>query len=163
MMRLAKLEDIQQIMFIIRSTISEMRTYNNIQWDEAYPQENDFINDIQEGTLYVSERAGQLVAVMCVNNVEPEEYQGLNWSSDKALVIHRMAVDSKHRRKGIGLEMMKFAEELAHQKNTDYLKIDTNSLNEKMKALFMRCGYSLIGEMSFMGKETPFYAFEKKL
>lgn len=164
MMRIAELADIKQIMNIISATIIEMHTYNNTQWDETYPQEKDFISDIQEGNLYVSERDGQLVAFVCVNRVEPDEYEGLNWASrNKVMVIHRMAVDSDHRRKGFGEELMKFAEDLAQQNNISYLKTDTNSRNEKMNALFIRCGYTLIGEMSFLGKETPFYAYEKIL
>ncbi|KJR48843.1 putative acetyltransferase [Desulfosporosinus sp. I2] len=164
MMRIAELADIKQIMAIIQATIIEMRTYNNTQWDETYPQEKDFVNDIREGNLYVSERDSQLVAFVCVNKVEPDEYEELNWTSkNKAMVIHRMAVAPQHRRKGIGKELMKFAEDLSLQNNITYLKTDTNSLNEKMNVLFIRCGYTMIGEMSFLGKETPFYAYEKAL
>jgi hypothetical protein len=32
-----------------------------------------------------------------------------------------------------------------------------------MNALFLRCGYKLVGEMSFLGKEKPFYCYEKVL
>lgn len=38
MIRKATMEDIKDIMEIIRKTIIEMRTYNNTQWDENYPQ-----------------------------------------------------------------------------------------------------------------------------
>lgn len=164
MMRRAELADLKQIMATIRATIMEMQTYNNTQWDETYPQENDFINDIREENLYVSELDGQVVAFLCINKVEPVEYEELNWSSrNEAMVIHRMAVDPNHRRKGIAKELMNFADDLAQQHNISYLKTDTNSLNEKMKALFVRCGYTYIGEMNFLGKETPFYAYEKEL
>lgn len=164
MMRSAELTDLEQIMAIIHDTIIEMRTYHNTQWDETYPQEKDFINDIREGNLYVSERDRQIVAVVCVNKVEPDEYERLNWTSkNKAMVLHRMAVGSRHRRQGIGKELMKFAEDLARQSNIAYLKTDTNSINEKMNALFIRYGYTMIGKMSFLGKETPFYAYEKAL
>jgi hypothetical protein len=32
-----------------------------------------------------------------------------------------------------------------------------------MKALFLKCGYNFIGEISFLGKETPFYCYDKML
>lgn len=163
-MRKAHLEDIKEIMSIIRKTIMEMHSYHNHQWDEFYPQEKDFINDIQVGDLYVAERNGRLVAFICVNKIEPAEYSGLNWSSRKdVMVIHRMAVDPEYRRNGVGRELMNFAEDLALKSNIDYLKTDTNSINEKMKALFLKFGYNFIGEMSFLGKETPFYCYDKLL
>ena len=163
-MRKASLEDLKDIMSIIRKTIREMHSYHNDQWDESYPQEKDFMKDIQEGDLYVLERNERPVAFICVNKIEPAEYNGLHWSSKKdVMVIHRMAVNPEYRRQGIGSELMNFAEELALKQDIGYLKTDTNSINEKMKALFIKCGYGYIGEMSFLGKETPFYCYDKQI
>lgn len=163
-MRKAHLEDIKEIMIIIRKIIMEMHSYHNHQWDEFYPQEKDFIHDIQEGDLYISERNGKLVAFVCVNKIEPIEYSGLNWSSRKdVMVIHRMAVDPECRRNGVGRELMNFAEDLALKSNIDYLRTDTNSINENMKGLFLKLDYNFIGEISFLGKETPFYCYDKLL
>jgi len=164
MIRKAVLEDTKEIMEIIAATISEMRNYNNTQWDENYPQEKDFINDIQRGDLYVSERDGKLVGFICINNIEPAEYNWLSWSlNGDCMVVHRMAVNSSLRRSGIGTELMKFADNLALASNIRYLKTDTYSINTKMNALFKKCGYALVGEMSFLGKEKPFYCYEKIL
>ena len=58
---------------------------------------------------------------------------------------------------------MKFTEEFALKSNVRYLKTDTYSINPKMNSLFVRSGYKLIGEMSFLGKENPFYCYEKVL
>ena len=162
-MRKACLDDLKVIMSIIRRTIKEMHSYHNNQWDESYPQEKDFMKDIQDGDLYVLEKKGRLVAFICVNKIEPAEYSGLNWCLEKkdVMVIHRMAVDPKCRRNGIGSELMNFAEELALLQETGYLKTDTNSINENMKALFLKCGYNYIGEISFLGKNTPFYCYGK--
>lgn len=163
-MRKAQLEDIKEIMVIIRKTIAEMQSYHNTQWDEFYPQEKDFMSDIQEGDLYVSEKDGRIVAVICVNKIEPAEYNGLDWSKGKdSMVIHRMAVDPEYRRNGVGRKLMNFAEDLAMKSNINYLKTDTNSINEKMNALFVKCDYNFVGEMSFLGKETPFYCYDKVL
>jgi len=163
-MRKAILKDIKDIMDIIRMTVIEMHSYYNYQWDEGYPQEKDFIADINEGDLYVAERDGKLVGFICVNKIEPVEYCGLDWSSaKKVMVIHRMSVHPEYRRNGLGLELMKFAEGLAQSININYLKTDTNSLNEKMKGLFLKCGYNFIGEINFLAKKTPFYCYDKIL
>lgn len=163
-MRKAIVQDIIGIMDIIRMVVHEMHSYHNFQWDEFYPQKKDFLADISAGDLYVSERDGKLVGFVCVNKIEPVEYCGLDWSSRKDfMVIHRMAVDPAYRRNGVGRELMTFAEELALKSNIAYLKTDTNSINKKMKALFLKCGYNFIGEICFLGKETPFYCYDKRL
>lgn len=162
MIRKAVKEDIKNIMKIIEETIVEMHLYGNYQWDENYPQEKDFINDIQKGDLFAYEREGKLVGFVCINQVEPAEYRGLNWSfNEEFLVIHRMAVKPSVRKTGIGTELMKFADRLALENNIRYIKTDTNSVNAKMNALFKKCGYNFVGEISFLGKEKPFYCYEK--
>lgn len=164
MIRKAVLEDLKDIMNIIKETIAEMHSYNNYQWDESYPQEKDFIEDIENGCLYAAERDGKLQGFVCINKIEPAEYSGLNWSlKDEAMVIHRMSVNPNSRRMGIGTELMNFAEELALKNNITYLKTDTYSINTKMNALFVKCGYKFVGEMSFRGREKPFYSYEKIL
>ncbi|CAH2213039.1 GNAT family N-acetyltransferase [Tepidibacter aestuarii] len=164
MIRKAVLGDLNNIMEIIKETIEEMHSYNNYQWDENYPQSKDFANDIEKGDLYVDDINGQVAGFICVNYVEPDEYNGLDWSFDeKAMVIHRMAVNFNCRNKGIGISLMKFAEELAVANGVKYLKTDTYSLNTKMNSLFKKLDFKLIGEMSFLGKEKPFYCYDKLL
>ncbi|CVK20934.1 GNAT family N-acetyltransferase [Sporomusa sphaeroides] len=164
MIRKANSADIQEIMKIIRETIIEMQSYDNTQWDENYPQEKDFGKDIQKGDLYVSERDGNLVGFACINKIEPAEYSGLPWSmKETAMVVHRMAVATAYRKSGIGTELMKFADEYALKNEVRYLKTDTYSINTKMNALFAKCGYKWVGEMSFLDKKKPFYCYEKVL
>lgn len=162
MIRKAILADITDIMAIIKETIIELHSYGNTQWDENYPQEKDFLLDIQQGDLYVSEREGTLAGFACINKVEPAEYTALPWSmQETAMIVHRMAVTPGCRRSGIGTELMAFADEYAVKNNVRYLKTDTYSINTKMNALFEKCGYKLVGEMRFLSKEKPFYCYEK--
>lgn len=162
MIRKATLEDIQDIMEIIKQTIVEMNAYNNYQWDENYPQEEDFIRDIQREELFVIERKRKIAGFVCINKAEPVEYNGLNWTLDKAaVVLHRMSVYTAYRRSGIGMELMKFADEVALKSNLKYIKTDTYSINKNMNSLFVKCGYNLVGEIRFLGKEKTFYCYEK--
>ena len=160
--RKAVIEDLKDIMEIIKQTVVEMHSYNNNQWDENYPKEKDFISDIQKEDLFVLERQGKLAGFVCINKVEPLEYSGLRWSlNEDTMVVHRMSVDPTYRRNGIGKELMKFTDELALRNNIRYLKTDTYSINTKMNALFEKSGYNFVGEMSYLGKKEPFYCYEK--
>lgn len=114
MIRKATKIDISKIMEIITTTVKEMKLYNNTQWDENYPQAKNFSKDIETGDLYVDELNGEIRGFVCVNYAEPTEYRCINWqSSEKAMVIHRMAVNPNFRNQGVGISLLKFSEELA--------------------------------------------------
>jgi GNAT superfamily N-acetyltransferase len=164
MIRKAVMEDLNEIMEIIKETVAEMKTYGNTQWDDNYPQAKDFAGDIEKGELFVDERGGDVAGFICLNQVEPKEYCGLEWYAEgQAMVVHRMAVNPRFRRQGVAAGMMKFADDLALSRGIRHMKTDTYSVNPKMNALFVKCGYRLIGEMSFLGKEKPFNVYEKML
>ena len=164
MIRKASLNDVDSIMDIIKSTVEEMKTYNNTQWDESYPQANDFIKDIESEELYVEAEGKEIKGFICINYIEPKEYDDLNWvSNSKTMVIHRMAVNPKFRQQGIATKLIKLAEQLALDNNVVYLKTDTYSINTKMNSLFKKCGFNLVGEMSLLGKEKPFFCYDKLL
>lgn len=160
----AKSNDIQGIMEIIKETVKEMKSYNNTQWDENYPKEQDFDEDIKSGDLYIEKQDEIITGFICVNYIEPEEYKDLKWSkNEKCMVVHRMAVNPNFRKKGVGSRLMNFAEDLAIKSGVNYLKTDTYSINTKMNSLFRKFNYNFIGDMSFLGKEEPFYCYEKVL
>lgn len=164
MIRKANMNDLEKIMKIIKSTVEEMKDYNNTQWDDNYPSDEDFVSDIKKQDLYVEEMDGEVAGFICLNYEEPKEYADLNWSSDKkAMVIHRMAVNPSFRKKGIASKLVDFAEKLAEKNSVSYLKSDTYSVNSKMNALLTKCGFIKIGEMSFLGKEKSFYCYDKIL
>jgi len=74
-----------------------------------------------------------------------------------------MGVSPDHRKIGVGFEMVAFADELAIKNNIKYLKTDTYSLNRNAQGLFQKLGYIFVGEMNFLGKEKPFYCYEKTI
>lgn len=162
MIRKATCSDLDNIMEIIEETVEEMKSYNNNQWDESYPKVEDFILDIENEELYIYDLKGEIQGFICVNYIEPVEYKDLEWSSEKNfMVIHRMAVDKNVRNKSIGKKLMEFAERLSQSNNINFLKTDTNSVNIKMNSLFKKCGFNFVGEIKFLGKESPFYCYEK--
>lgn len=164
MIRKAVLMDLDIITKILKDTLAEMHSYNNYQWDENYPNKQDFINDINEGSLYVYEDNCLVVGFLCINIKEPVEYKGLNWSlNEGAYILHRLAVDINHRKEKVGFKLMQFAEDLAINNKIFYLKTDTYSLNTKAQRLIECCGYEYVGTMEFLNKEKPFYCYEKKL
>ncbi len=164
LIRQADLGDIEEIMRIITTVCREMRLEGNLQWDETYPQAVDFEKDIRKKELFINEIDGRVGGFLCINHHEPEEYAQIHWSShQKPLVLHRMAVASEFRGRGIGAVLLRFAEELARKNGVAYLRSDTNSLNPKMNALFQKMGYTFVGHMDAFGKKVPFNFYDKLL
>ena len=141
-----------------------MHAYGNYQWDEVYPTEQDFASDITQGDLFVSEAEGQICGLICINQTEPAVYADAGWTlAEKALVLHRMAVDPDMRGRGTGSELLQQAETLALSLGLRYLKTDTYALNEKAQQLFLKHGYHFCGEIQFRKMEHQFYCYEKVL
>lgn len=163
-MRKATLNDLDNIMSIIKETVKDMNSSDNYQWDNNYPNENTFENDINNDTLYIKEIDGDIAGFICIDYNEAKEYDELDWSlSEKAAVIHRMAVNPDFRRKGIGTTLINFAKEVASNSNVNYIKTDTHSSNDKMDNLFRKCGFNPIGKVQFRRKEDPFICYENIL
>ena len=164
MIRKAKLSDLDRIMEIISEAVAEMKSYGNTQWDENYPNNETFITDINNNSLYVYEEDNLIKGLVCIDTDEDEEYKNLNWSlNENCMVTHRMAIDSKFRNNQIASKLMDFCENLALKKGVKYLKADTYSINIKMNSFFKKRGYNFVSEIYFKGKEKPFYAYEKIL
>ncbi len=153
----AKEEDMPAILEIIRQTVEKMRTDLNGQWDEKYPLLSDFLPDLAAGTLYVYKADGKVVGTVTVNGEQPEEYGAINWKYDRApMCIHRMAILPAFRGRGISKKLFDFAK----SKSQGYMRADTYSENILMSALYLKNGFTKVGEMSFQSREKPFVCFE---
>ena len=51
--RQAKEQDIDSICMLIKDAIINMEKHNIFQWDNLYPNKEDFMEDIRKGELYV--------------------------------------------------------------------------------------------------------------
>ncbi|MGG0719719.1 GNAT family N-acetyltransferase [Robertmurraya massiliosenegalensis] len=164
MIRQGKIEDIDSLMMIVKDTVTIMEEEKNDQWNDTYPNVEIFTEDVENAALYVMEANGNLIGSITVDRNEPLEYKGIPWIYEgPAYTFHRLVVDPKERGIGIASQLIQHAESIAIEKGVPYLRIDTYSLNLKAQRLFTKLGYRRAGEMSFHGRQFPFYCYEKKL
>lgn len=164
MIRKAELSDISTIMKIVKSTIKVMHEENNPQWDELYPTEEIFKNDIKVGELFVYTDEGKVQGFICISPEKESEYTMGSWRESKtALVIHRCAVATGVRGKGIASQFLELAENLAIHKKYNYVKSDTYITNKKMNDFFLKKGYTFCGEMTRPEMVYPFNCYDKIL
>lgn len=163
MIRKAKETDIEEIMQIVEDAKILMAEDGNTQWDATYPLAPNFLNDIAEESLYVYDD-GEVKGVMCINREQPVEYGTVAWKVERdAIVIHRMAVSAKSRRQGIAKTFMQYAEQVAKEVGTNYIRTDTNSMNPRMNAMFQSLGYEKSGIVNFRNNPHDFYCYEKEV
>lgn len=163
MIRLGKKEDLNALAQIVRETIIDMQSYGSDQWDETYPDIEVFRQDIALKNLYVYEWNNKCVAFICIDDLKPAPYKEINWRYNQPyLIIHRLAVSLQYRGQKIATELLTYVEQLALNKNCDYLRIDTYSLNFAMDKLLTKQQYIRVGEMN-LNKPNSFYCYDKKL
>ncbi|WP_187444802.1 GNAT family N-acetyltransferase [Rossellomorea vietnamensis] len=163
--RKGKKEDIAEIMEMVRKTVDIMKREDIDQWTDEYPLAEDFIKDAENKSLYVAVNLEDKVAgSITIDQAEPVEYSNSAWRKEgPAYLFHRLVVNPEVRGKGIASLLIKQTEHVAKENQVFYIRTDTYSLNKKAQMLFRKNGFIQTGEIEFMGKDNPFYTFDKVL
>lgn len=165
MIRLATEADIAALMQLIRRVIPFMHATGNFQWNEHYPNEDVFKQDILNKQLWVAEMQDTIAGVAALTMDQSPEYADVGWDlNEPAIVTHRLAVDPDFRGKGIAIALLQKAEEIAAELDITILRIDTNTENKATQQLFPKLGYKFAGEIGLNFRPgLRFYCYEKRL
>ena len=141
----AKIEQLSEILCIYEDARRFMKENGNPnQWGANNPPSEKTIDDIERGKLYVVTEDDAILAVFFFDLSDDPTYKFIyegKWLNDKSYgVIHRIAVSSKARGKGIAKLCFDYAFSFCNN-----LRIDTHINNIPMqKALsksgFIKCG-----------------------
>ena len=140
-LRLANIDDLQQIKDMFREIVDNMNKNNINIWDEIYPCEF-FKDDIENNRLYLMEDNNEIVSafVLCDNNAGDSS---IKWkdNSGKALYIDRLGVKVKYLRKGIGSVTLKKAISLVKDKGAQYLRLFVVNTNTSAIDFYEKNGF----------------------
>lgn len=163
--RPATLLDLPALMNLIRHVVPLMRQSGNFQWDEHYPNQTVFSEDIAKEQLWVAYVDGLLAGVAALTEEQEPEYAQVGFDlSQRAIVTHRLAVDPAFRGRGVAVALLNQAEQLAIERGIRFLRIDTNSENQVTRALFPKLGYQYAGEITLSFRPgLRFLAYEKQV
>lgn len=163
MIRIAKLEDVEYIMNIIKAAILDMELKNIHQWDELYPDKAVINEDIAKGNLYVNIENNGINAIVVLNEDQAEEYGTLNWKYNftKQLVIHRLCVDPRSQGGGIARKLLEYTDNFAVRNGYGAIRLDAFTENERALRLYAKNGYERVGSVQF--RKGEFYCYEKKV
>lgn len=161
MIKIASINDKNEIMTLIKAAIEEMNTNNIDQWDEIYPNTSIIENDLYSNALYKYEDNGNITAIITIDEQGSPEYDEIKWSdtSGNFIVIHRLTVHPDYQGRGIAKTMMKFSEELPLQNAKSSIRLDAFTKNQYATNLYKCLEYDLKGTVQF--RKGIFYCFEK--
>lgn len=157
MIRPAGMGDLPRVLEIYASARAFMvRSGNPTQWSDRYPLEEDVLEDIALGRLFVVEEDGVHGCFMLASGPDDtyaEIFDG-SWGSDRPYgVLHRVAGDGTLR--GIVHRAVAFAAE-----RFDHLRIDTHQNNLPMQRALAREGFVYRGTIT-AHDGTPRLAYDR--
>ena len=173
MIRLASISDILAILSIVEDARQFLKKTGSDQWQgkDGYPNETNFLQDIQNQILYVFESNNHVVGVAAISHYMDENYAKIEdgeWISNRKpyIVIHRLAVKKEYLQHGIAQQIFFFAETIAREKGCGSIRVDTHRLNTSMQKLlskmnFQRCGTIYLNGIHDVTHHR--FAYEKKI
>ncbi|MBT8281155.1 MAG: GNAT family N-acetyltransferase [Muriicola sp.] len=163
MIRPAKIGEIDQILGITKACMLYLRAMGIEQWNEQYPSEKAFRNDVERKELYVMEIKGVIVGCVCVTPIMDDEYYSVKWLTPNGLnlYIHRLAVHPEYQGKGMAGALMDKAEAMARAGNYTSIRLDTFSKNQRNQRFYENRGYRKLESIYFPKQSPhPFYCYE---
>lgn len=163
MIRHAKISEIADILTITKACAEHM-IHNGIQqWNENYPTQEAFENDIRKKELYVKENDGDIIGTIVISTFMDAEYKPIEWltRNENNIYIHRLAVHPEKQGKGIARELMDFAEQYARKNGFVSIRLDTFSQNKRNQKFYEARGYRRLSDIYFPKQsEHPFHCYE---
>lgn len=171
MIRKAAKEDIVSVTKIYEAILDNEEAGGSVGWMRGvYPTEQTALAALEKGTLYVYEEEGRIVAAAKIDQDQVPEYADCQWEHEapdsQVMVLHTLVVDPACSRRGYGKEFVRFYEAYASEKNSPYLRMDTNAKNRAARRMYTKLGYKEVGIVpcEFNGiPDVQLVCLEKKL
>lgn len=149
----AKTTDIKGILKLFRRTNDAMVNENNTMWNEGYPNEEIFSNDVNSGQALILKENGRILAYLSTSldvvasffpkslsqRKATELLEIANHKGEPIIILHRLMVDPAFWGQGLGNEMMHYVQSLFPH---HLILLDVYEGNEWGKAFFEKQGFS---------------------
>lgn len=161
--RQATLDNLYEIMELIKSAIINMNQAEIYQWDEIYPDEVTIKQDLENNDLYIGIVDGKIAVIYVINNSYDKEYNNGDWQypDTEYRIIHRLCVHPDFQNKGVGKITMEYIESKLSKAGIESIRLDAFTKNPYALKLYKNLGYEIVGYADWrMGR---FYLMEKYL
>jgi ribosomal protein S18 acetylase RimI-like enzyme len=164
MINKASVQDLEQLLFIVKSCGQNLIEQGIFQWNENYPSKAVLLEDIALQQIWKLEEGNSIVGLIVLTEIEDAEYQHVKWltKNDKNLYIHRLAVHPNFQGKGFAQKLMDFAENYALENGYKSIRLDTFSQNKRNLQFYEKRNYIKLESIYFPNQSAfPFYCYEK--
>ena len=149
--RPAAAADLPAILQIVSEARASLKKHKIDQWQGPYPDEEDFLPDIERGECFVIQHGGEIAAFFTLSTLPEPDYDAISdgkWTeSTEAAVLHRCAVAMKYRGSGMAEKLMRFVDERALALGRRCVRTDTHRKNKAMQRLLRESGYRYRGNL----------------
>ncbi|MDD5945306.1 MAG: GNAT family N-acetyltransferase [Clostridia bacterium] len=140
--RKAEIKDIDSIISLIQMRIDWMDEVGLCQWNKTdylgvYTREY-FEKGINEGSFFIAEENGEAVGTMALYRHDPRWEDGLD-----SVYVHHLT--AKPGKKGVGRELIAFAEQYAKDIPVPMIRLDSDVDNKKLADYYEPMGYAPVG------------------
>jgi len=159
-------EDWRVLQSLYRLVTARLRKEGVKQWDFFYPNVFVIREDLRLGNMFgIRDEQEELIGAIVVDHKQSSQYATLPWqdSTGNPAVIHRLVVHPTHQGKGIGKQLLHFAEEYAKMAGSTSIRLDVYSGNPGAVALYENRGYLRVGEVRYPLRKLPYWCMEKLL
>ena len=123
-------------------------------WKEGvYPTKQTALDALAEGSLYVMEGPGEVLASVIADRKQPAAYADIEWSCpadpEDVLVIHLLCVPPSLAGRGAGSRIVRFLIEEARAQGYKTVRLDTGGQNIPAASLYRKLGFRLAGTGGF--------------
>lgn len=163
--RLAKLDDLEEIFKIIQQAQNYLKEQGIPQWQNGYPSKETIIKDIESNHNYVLLDEGKIVGTCMVSFDEDIYYKVIEgkWlANEPYVVVHRLAIDNTCKGKGLATQFFEFAKLQALKNSVNYMRVDTHEKNHSMRKCIEKNGFQQCGIVYVMDN-APRIAYEKEI
>ena len=170
--RKAAKEDIAAISRIYAAThAAEECGKLTIGWmRDVYPTPETAEEALQRGDLFVGVAGDAIFGTAIINQRQLAEYESGHWAyavqEREVMVLHTLVIDPELAGRGYGKGFVSFYEAYAASRGCRYLRMDTQAINKRARALYKKLGYQEIDIIpcSFNGiRAVQLVLLEKRL
>ena len=116
-----------------------------------YPAEEDAVQGVQEGNLYVARHDGRIIGTVILRHTPEDAYAKADWGIDldydHIFVIYTFAIHPDYQNKGVGRQMMEFIIDHSKKMNAKAVRLDVYEKNAPAIGLYKRFGFQYIDKV----------------
>jgi GNAT superfamily N-acetyltransferase len=141
--------DLDDVIDLLNETARWLTSRGINQWVDGFPRAM-IAGGVARGEVYLARRDGRVVGTFTLMWSDELFWPGV---SGEAGYIHRIAVRREAR--GLGLDLLKFAERVTAAGGRKLLRLDCFSGNQTLCDYYERAGFVRVADVEVNGRDDP--------